>query len=180
MDPAKVVLGKGTGFDVALDEFATPDRTSGPVDYSTGYFGMSDSVVASSGTATAGISNTAGLKTLRVATVSGTTGASAVKSQISAAAHSYPSATAALAALRSGAVDVAVVPTQLAVVAGPGLTVVGQLTDPTEQPQQFGMILPKDSSLTSCVSAAIDQLRVTGGLAALLQRWVPAAAKPLS
>ena len=63
--------------------------------------------------------------------------------------------------------------------AGSDIAVLGQLSQPTEQPAQFGMVLAKNSKLTACVSAAIDQLRVTGALAALVQRWVPAANKPL-
>ena len=85
----------------------------------------------------------------------------------------------ALAALRRGAVDVAVVPTPAAVTAGKDIAVIGQLSRPTEQPAQFGMVLGRKSPLTACVSAAIDQLRVTGALTALVQRWVPAANKPL-
>ncbi len=179
VDRAKAAAGQESGFDVALDQFAVPDTTSRAVDYSTGYFGISDSVVAKTDTPAAAVSSLAGLKNLRVATVSGSTGASAAKAQFASTPRSSPTTAGALAAVQSGAVDVAVVPTPAAVTAK-SVTVVGQLSDPTEQPQQFGMILAKDSALTSCVSAAIDQLRVTGQLTALLQRWIPAANKPLS
>src|SRR4051794_3574707 len=94
-DPTKVVLGKATGFDVAVDEFATPDQMSGRVDYSTGYFGMSDSVVASSAGVAARTKNLAELEKLKVATISGTTAAAATRaSQIPATARSYPSGSA--------------------------------------------------------------------------------------
>jgi len=179
-DPTKVVLGKASGFDVALDQFATPQGTTGPVDYSTGYFSISDSVVAKSNTGASRATGLSDLKRLRVAAFPPSTDSSTAAAQLSAAAHRYPSAAAGLAAVRSGAVDVAIVPTPLAVTAGGGLTVIGQLENPMVQPQQFGMILPKKSALTSCVSAAIDQLRVTGALKTLLQRWVPAANKPLN
>ena len=36
-----------------------------------------------------------------------------------------------------------------------------------EQPQQFGLVLSAGSPLTSCVSAAVDALRIEGRLDAL-------------
>lgn len=174
---ADVQAAKVPGADVGLGEFRTPDQGGGPVDYTTGYFSISDSVVARVGSPAATVKGLSGLTKLRVASpADAAAGAGRLNSPSSTA---YSSTAAALAALRRGAVDVAVVPTPAAVTAGADITVLGQLSLPTEQPAQFGMVLPKNSTLTSCVSAAIDQLRVTGALAAFVQRWVPAANKPL-
>jgi len=162
-------------FDVALGELATPDGES-PVDYSTGYFSMSESVVIKTGARAP--ANVAAMKNLRVAEVP-TAGTSTVSNRLPASrSSSYPSVAAAVSALDAGAVDALILPTPTAVVTT-GVTVVGQLADGKEQPRQFGMVLAKKSPLTSCVSAAIDQLRVTGTLSTLLAKWVPAAAKPL-
>lgn len=172
-----VQAARVAGTDVGIGEFRTPDQGVGPVDYSTGYFSISDSVVARVGSPAAELTGLSALSKLRVAARSTpSAGAGHLDAPSSTA---YPSTAAALEALRRGAVDVAVVPTPAAVTAGPDITVLGQLTQPTEQPAQFGMVLPLHSRLTSCVSAAIDQLRVTGALSALVQRWVPAANKPL-
>ncbi|MET3807553.1 polar amino acid transport system substrate-binding protein [Nakamurella sp. UYEF19] len=178
---AELVAGKTSGFDVALGEFATPDQGPSAVDYSTGYFSISQSVVARTGTPAAAAKNLAQLASARLATVSGTKGAAMASAQITGSKipAQYPTAAAGLAALRAGTVDAVVVATPVAVTAGAGVTIVGQLVEQSEQPPQFGMILPKGSPLTSCVSAAIDQLRVTGALKGLVQAWVPAAAKPL-
>ncbi len=174
---ADVQAAKVPGADVGLGEFRTPDQGGGTVDYSTGYFSISDSVVARVGSPAAKVTGLPALGRLRVASLAEPTeGAGRLSSPSSTR---YPSTAAALAALRQGAVDVAVVPTPAAVTAGSDIAVVGQLSQPTEQPAQFGMVLAKNSKLTSCVSASIDQLRVTGALAALVQRWVPAANKPL-
>ena len=167
--------GNAANFDVALGELATPDGES-PVDYSTGYFSMSESVVIKTGARAP--ANVAAMKNLRVAEVP-TAGTSTVSNRLPASrSSSYPSVAAAVSALDAGAVDALILPTPTAVVTT-GVTVVGQLADGKEQPRQFGMVLAKKSPLTSCVSAAIDQLRVTGTLSTLLAKWIPAAAKPL-
>ena len=174
---AEVRAAKVPGADVGLGEFRTPDEGGGPVDYSTGYFSISDSVVARVGTPAAKVTGLPALGKLRVASSANAgAGAAGLHSPSNTA---YPTTAAALAALRRGAVDVAVLPTPVAVTAGTDIAVLGQLSLPTEQPAQFGMVLAKNSRLTSCISAAVDQLRVTGTLAALVQRWVPAANKPL-
>ncbi len=180
-DLGQVKAGKATGFDIALGEFPTPNGADAPVDYSTGYFSISDSVVARAGTEAAGRTKLGELKTLRVGAISGSTGLGSAKSQIAAArTTAYPSATVALAALAAGSVDALVLPTPTALAAGSSVVVLGQLPEGREQPVQFGMVLAKNSPLTGCVSAAIDQLRITGKLKALVAKWVPAAAKPLS
>jgi len=178
-DAAQIKSGRAVGFDVALGEFPTPDGSSAPVDYSTGYFSISNSVVARAGSGTARVRTLDGLKPARVAALAGFPALASVRSRLAATTtKAYPTAATALAALRSGSVDAVVLPTPAAV-AAPGVTVLGQLPEGNEQPQQFGMVLPKHSPLTSCVSAAIDQLRITGGLAFLVNKWVPAAARPL-
>ena len=174
---AAVQAAKVAGADVGLGEFRIPDQATGAVDYSTGYFSISDSVVARTGTPAAEVTGLPALSRLRVAALARpSAGAAGLDSPATTA---FPSASDALGALRRGAVDVAVVPTPAAVTAGPDITVLGQLSKPSEQPAQFGMVLAKSSPLTACVSAAIDQLRVTGALAAMVQRWVPAANRPL-
>ena len=175
--PGEVQAAQVPGADVGLGEFRTPDQGGGPVDYSTGYFSISNSVVARAGTPAAKVGGLSALSRLRVASLTApAVGTGRLDSPSSTA---YSSTADVLAALRRGAVDVAVVPTPAAVTAGSDIAVVGQLSQPTEQPAQFGMVLAKNSSLTPCVSAAIDELRVTGALTALVQRWVPAANKPL-
>lgn len=178
-DAARIRAGQAAGFDVALGEFTTPDSSSAPVDYSTGYFSISNSVVAKAGSRTARVRTVNGLKAARVAALAGSPRPGSVRSRlVPTNTTAYPTAATALAALQAGAVDAVVLPTPAAVAAA-GVTVIGQLPEGNEQPQQFGMVLAKNSPLTSCVSAAIDQLRITGGLASLVNKWVPAAAKPL-
>jgi polar amino acid transport system substrate-binding protein len=52
---------------------------------------------------------------------------------------------------------------------------VGQIAV-TGKPEQFGLVLDHGSSLTSCVSKAVDALRANGTLKALQQKWLTTAA----
>ena len=53
--------------------------------------------------------------------------------------------------------------------------IVGQLPAVTDDVEQFGIILNKDSTLTRCVSSAVDALRDDGTLAALQNTWLAEA-----
>jgi polar amino acid transport system substrate-binding protein len=52
-----------------------------------------------------------------------------------------------------------------------GTTIVGQVPS-TGKAEQFGLVLGKDSSLTSCVSKAVDTLRKNGTLSKLQKQWL--------
>jgi polar amino acid transport system substrate-binding protein len=49
--------------------------------------------------------------------------------------------------------------------------IVGQLPQ-VGVPEQFGLVLDKDSPLTGCVSGAVDELRQDGTLAVLEKTWL--------
>ena len=82
-------------------------------------------------------------------------------------------------ALKNGTIDGLVVdlPTALYITAAQvhGSKIVGQL--PVHgKPEQFGLVLDKGSSLTPCVTKAVDALRKAGTLATLQKRWLTSAA----
>ena len=91
----------------------------------------------------------------------------------------FPTNNLAVQALKNGQVDGLVVdlPTAFYVTAVqvPDGKIVGQLPV-TGKPEQFGLVLDKGSSLTSCVSQAVDALRKNGTLAALQHKWLASAA----
>jgi polar amino acid transport system substrate-binding protein len=82
-------------------------------------------------------------------------------------------------ALKEGQVDAVVVdlPTALYLTAAqvPSATIVGQF--PAPGGDQWGALLAKGSSLTGCVSHAIDELRASGELAKIQDRWMNKAAQ---
>ena len=84
-----------------------------------------------------------------------------------------------VSALKNGQVDTVVVdlPTALYLTAAqvPTATVVGQF-ESTSEGDQWGALLEKDSSLTACVSAAVDELQSSGELPDIEQQWMSDAA----
>jgi len=84
-------------------------------------------------------------------------------------------------ALNSGSVDALLLPTPDALSASRSLTslaVVGQLSPGQWQPDQFHLVLAKDSPLTPCVTAAVDRLRIEGTVDALTQQWITGPLAP--
>ena len=171
-DASATLAGRSSGFDMAVGAFAIPDQPGGAVDYTTGYFSVSSVVVAKAGQVpTASI---AGLGTVRLASgsqrqtqaVADSVGAGATVSTLGSGA-------AALAAVRSGAAQAAVVD-EVSALAAHDLTIVGALpaAAKTADPQ-LGMVTPRGSALTSCLSTALDVLRVQGSLTSIADAAVP-------
>ena len=83
---------------------------------------------------------------------------------------------AGVAALKNKQIDGFVVdlPTgfYLANVEVEGGVLVGQLPDPGENPEEFGLLLEKGSPITGCVPTAVDALRSDGTLEELQQEWL--------
>jgi hypothetical protein len=50
--------------------------------------------------------------------------------------------------------------------------VVGQFANATAGGEKFGLVLSKGSSLTTCVSKAVDALRADGTLARIQEQWL--------
>ena len=165
VDKAGAAAGTATGFDLDVDQFTAADTGSPTADYSTGYFPVTDVLLIRAGSTAP---TAAGLAAVKLGTTDST--------PAGLAATNYPSEQQAVAALTAQAVDAVVLPIHTALATAqsdPAVTIAGQLrTDPEQQPQQFRALLPKGSTLTGCVSSAIDRLRVEGTLDALAQQWV--------
>ena len=82
----------------------------------------------------------------------------------------------AVQALKNGQVDGLVVdlPTAFFITAAQldDGTIVGQLPAGSGTPDEFGLVLAKDSPLTSCVSQAVDALKTDGTLEKLETEWL--------
>jgi len=168
--------GTATDFDLALDRFTGSDQEA--ADYSTGYFAITESLVRRADAPT--ITDAGQVGGLRLGVVGAT---EATDPDVVPSGSPQLGLADALTDLRSGTVDGVVVdtPTALAVAGGSTDLVVAQLpTDPMIQPDQFHALLPSDSTLTGCVSTAIDRLRVEGRLDELARRWVDPLAPPLT
>lgn len=171
------------GVDVEMGQVVIPAAGQPRFDMSTGYYDISESAVTVSGSSAAPVT-AAGLRRARLGVVRGTAGPAAVSEVVKPdhPATAFPSAASAATALSHGGIDALVLSTPEAFTvsgAGSGLVLVGQLPPGKWQPDQFGMVLSKGSSLTPCISAAVDALRVEGDLARLTAEWITDNGAPL-
>lgn len=183
VDRTQAAAGTIGGFDLDLNQFTAPDAGTTTADYSTGYFAVTDTLVMvrSDSPKPASVSALSGLV---LAAPAESPSAAAIKRVTGAGARTFPDAAETLAALAAGSVSGAVLPIQSAIAvsaANPSLQLIGQLpSDPEIQPDQFKVLLPAGSTLTGCVSAAIDKLRVEGALDALAEQWITAVVPELN
>jgi polar amino acid transport system substrate-binding protein len=164
-------------FDFDINEVSIDPQRAKVVDFSTGYYDVAQAVVALKSDKYATATTVAGLHGAKLGAQKGTTSLDAITNQIKPGTSpaEYPTNDLAVQALKNGQIDGLVVdlPTGLYITAAElsGSTIVGQLPV-TGSPEQFGLVLDHGSSLTSCVSHAVDALRADGTLAALQKQWL--------
>jgi polar amino acid transport system substrate-binding protein len=164
-------------FDVDINQISITEERKKNLDFSSGYYDVAQSVVTVKGSKAANATTRAQLKKLKLGAQVGTTSYTAAKNQIAPerAVAVYNTNDDAKAALQNGQIDALVVdlPTGLFLAAADldGGKLVGQLPV-SGKPEQFGMVLDKGSSLTPCVSQAVDALRADGTLEKLQQQWL--------
>jgi polar amino acid transport system substrate-binding protein len=168
-------------FDVNLSQFSITDQRRAAVDFSSPYFEVTQAVVTTQTSPAAEVRSIADLKALHLGAQVGTTSqtaALAVEADMPVAV--YNTNADAKLALSNAEIDalVADLPTAFAV-AGElrGGLIVGQLPANGDEAEKFGIVLDKRSSLTPCVSWAVDALRGEGMLGQLQREWLDEAVK---
>jgi polar amino acid transport system substrate-binding protein len=165
-------------WDFDINEFSITAKRKQALDFSSPYYAVSQAVVTTKGSKAAGVTSLAGLKGLTIGAQVGTTSFDAIKSVIapSKSPRVYSSNHDVLAALKNGQVDALVtdLPTAFYMVAAQLAKgkIVGQLPSGEGAPEQFGLVLEKNSPLTTCVSKAVDALRNDGTLTAMVDQWL--------
>lgn len=163
-------------FDANLNQFSITDERRNAVDFSSPYYDVTQAVVAINSSPAAGVTTLDALRKLRLGAQVGTTSYQAAKDLgTSAPVSVYNNNDDAKAALTSGQIDALVLDLATAFQVRNELIeakLVGQLPSGTGKPEQFGIVLDKDSRLTKCVSGAVDALRADGTLAGLQQKWL--------
>ncbi|HEY0536148.1 MAG TPA: ABC transporter substrate-binding protein [Actinoplanes sp.] len=164
-------------FDFDINEFSiTPERRTA-VDFSSPYYLVRQTVITTKGSKISGAKSIAELKTAKLGAQVGTTSYQAITDLIkpNGRPQVFNNNDDALAALKNGTVDGIVVDLPTAFyMTGAQLdngVIVGQLPQ-IGVPEQFGLVLDKDSPLTACVSKAVDTLRNDGTLAVLEKTWL--------
>ncbi|WP_336922542.1 ABC transporter substrate-binding protein [Aquipuribacter sp. SD81] len=169
-------------FDVAINQFSITEERRAAVDFSSPYYDVRQTVVATAGSPAEGATSLAQLGEVLFGAQVGTTSLEAVEQLIGPTLQPqvFNSNEDAVTALQNGQVDAIVVdlPTAFFVTAAQldDGVVVGQLPELGDDPEQFGMVLDLGSPLTDCVSAAVDSLEADGTLDALEQEWLADAA----
>lgn len=165
-------------FDFNIQQYTITDERKQAVDFSSPYYEASQSVVAVKGGKADGVTTLAGLKDLVLGAMTGSTSGATLEEAIAptATAQFYNSNEDAVAALKAGQIDAIVLDTPTAYVATvvpyiENSFVVGQLPA-AGVPDQWGLLLAKDSPLTGRVSEAVDALREDGTLDDLEQTWL--------
>jgi polar amino acid transport system substrate-binding protein len=168
-------------YDFDINEVSITPKRAQVVDFSSGYYDVAQAIVTLDNNKYANATSVAALKGAKLGAQQGTTSFDAINNVIkpSQSPAEYPTNNLAVQALKNGTIDGLVVdlPTGLYVTAAQvsHSKIVGQLPV-TGKPEQFGLVLDHGSSLTSCVTQAVNKLRSNGTLAQLQKRWLTAHA----
>jgi polar amino acid transport system substrate-binding protein len=164
-------------FDFDINQVSVTDARKQAVDFSSPYYLVRQTVITLKGSKIAGATSIAALKNAKLGAQVGTTSYQAITDLIkpSGKPQVFNSNDDAKKALQNGTIDGLVVdlPTAFYMTAAEltGGVIVGQLPQ-VGVPEQFGLVLDKDSAITGCVSKAVDQLRQDGTLAVLEKTWL--------
>jgi polar amino acid transport system substrate-binding protein len=162
-------------FDFNLQQFSITEERKAAVDFSSAYYSAPQAIVSYAGSPIEGLTTIEELKGAKLGAGVGTTSLDAISAVFGSEPQAFNDNAAAVAALKNGQIDGIVVdlPTAFflsgAVVEG-GI-IVGQLPS-TGDNGDFGLLLTKDSPITSCVSQAVDAIRASGELDEITAKWL--------
>ena len=166
-------------FDFDVNQISITPQREQAVDFSAPYYTAGQAVVALKDSEIATATSLEEIADAKIGVQLGTTSLDAVNETIEPSEEPsvFNNSTDVVTALKQGQVDAVVVdvPTAfyLTAVQVPEATTVGQFEAPGGD--QWGALLEKGSPLTSCVSQAIEELRSSGELGQIEQRWIQQA-----
>jgi len=164
-------------FDFNIQQYTITDERKQAVDFSSPYYASSQAVVAIEGGKADGVDSIDGLKDLVLGAMAGSTSATTIETAIApnVAPQLYNSNEDAVAALQANQIDALVLDLPTAYYATgvyiDDSFIVGELPA-AGVPDEWGLLLAKDSPLTDKVTAAVDALREDGTLAEITDEWL--------
>ncbi|GAA1862518.1 transporter substrate-binding domain-containing protein [Microbacterium koreense] len=164
-------------FDFNIQQYTITDERAQAVDFSAPYYSASQAVVAIEGGAADGVDSIEGLKGLRIGAMAGSTSAQTLEEVVApdVTPSLFSSNEDVTAALSAGQIDAFVIDLPTAYLATEVYIedsfIIGELPA-GGVPDEWGIVLAKDSPLTDRVSAAIETLRADGTLAAITDEWL--------
>ena len=167
-------------FDFDVNQVSITAERKKAVDFSKPYYSANQAVIVLEDSKFADVDGLADLTSASLGAQIGTTSLKAIESLgTQDAPLVYDDTTKAALALTNGQVDgiVADLPTAFYLVAAEieGATIAGQFEYAGGEPEEFGLLLQKDSELTPCVDEAVTALTEDGTLADLEQKWLSAS-----
>jgi polar amino acid transport system substrate-binding protein len=168
-------------FDFDINQVSITDARKKAVDFSTGYYDVTQAVVALKTSKVAGAKSLADLKSAKLGAQVGTTSLQAIRSVVAPTTQPavFNDNNDTKTALQNGQIDAAVfdLPTAFYLTAAEieGSTIVGQF--PSSGPaEQFGLLFEKGNALVGCVDQALAALKSAGELARIQGQWLSATA----
>jgi polar amino acid transport system substrate-binding protein len=166
-------------FDFDINEVSITDKRKQAVDFSSGYYDVTQAIITTKGSKIANAKSIAELKSAKIGAQVGTTSLDTIKNVIQPSSDPavFNTNDDAAKALGNGQIDglVTDLPTAF-FITGSGQvkdsSIVGQFANSGGTPEQFGLVLDKGSALTDCVTQAVDALRADGTLKKLEQQWL--------
>jgi len=162
-------------FDFNLQQFSITEERKAAVDFSSPYYTAPQAIVSFKGSKIDGKTSIAELAGAKLGAAVGTTSLDAIESQLGLKASVFNDNAAGVSALKNKQIDGLVVdlPTAfyLSGVEVENGIIVGQLPS-SGSGDQFGLLLTKGSTLTSCVSGAVDAITADGTLASITDTWL--------
>jgi polar amino acid transport system substrate-binding protein len=169
-------------FDFDVNQISISEQRKRAVDFSEPYFESPQAVIAQKNSPAANATSLADLKETQIGVQVGTTSLDAVNATVQPSKQPkvFDDSNTTVTALKQNQVEAVVtdLPTALFLTAVeiPSATVVGQFSAPGGD--TWGALLEKDSSLTDCVSKAISDLRESGELEQITEKWMGSETAP--
>ena len=170
-------------FDFDINQVSITDDRKKAVDFSDGYYSVNQAVVALNGSKGASAKTIADLQALKLGAQVGTTSLDYVTNVVKPAdtPFVFNSTNDAKSALNNKQIDAIVVdlPTAYYITAAEieNSAIVGQFKLDKNSGENFGLVLAKGSALTECVNKAMGQLRDSGELQKIQDKWLSEVTK---
>lgn len=164
-------------FDFDINQFSISAKRAKAVDFSTPYYDVSQAIITLKSSKYANAKTLADLKGAKLGAQIATTSLTAIDAiEPTTKPLVYDDTSKAGQALANKQVDaiVADLPTAYYLTAAEidNSKIVGEFSPPGDKPESFGLLLAKNSPLTTCVSVAVDSISKDGTLAKLQQKWL--------
>ncbi|MGW0032676.1 ABC transporter substrate-binding protein [Streptomyces sp. NPDC003314] len=169
-------------FDFDINQISITPQRAKAVDFSTSYYTANQAILTLKDSTFANATSLSALKNAKIGVQVATTSYQAVLDQLQPSRRPsvFNTTKDEVNALKNGQIDAIVtdLPTvfYLAGAEVENAKIIGQFGYAGGTPEEFGLLLPKNSGYTSCVNQALNALKADGTLAGLTSQWLSASA----